>query len=76
MIDVTKNARSTLSQEQLLDAAEVILRYDWACVDARIHHRDAPAGLDAGVVQERHYALNWLVGGSDNADWDDVRPHT
>lgn len=37
--------------------------------------RDAPAGLEKGVVKERHYALNWLVGYMDQA-WDDVTTDT
>lgn len=64
------------SQKELLDAADLIMRYDWACVDARINQRNAPAELDAGVVLERHYALNWLVGGNGQAEWDDSIPHT
>jgi hypothetical protein len=28
-------------------------------------------GLDPGVIQERHHALNWLVRFED-AEWDDV----
>ncbi len=61
---------------EILDAADLIYRYSWACVDARINDRPAPAGLDAGVVYERHYALNWLIGYDDNADWDDISTDT
>ncbi|GIN87766.1 hypothetical protein J6TS2_41520 [Heyndrickxia sporothermodurans] len=62
------------SKEEVLDAFDLTLRYNWACVDARIQHRDTPAGLDAGVVQERHYALSWLIE-ADNC-WDEVETHT
>jgi hypothetical protein len=58
---------------EILDATDLIYRYHWAVTDARINGRPAPAGLDPGVVMERHYALNWLVGGE---DWDDVATHT
>jgi len=57
---------------EILDMADLIYRYDWACVDARLNERLAPAGLDCGVVMERHHALNWLVGYADSAEWDDV----
>lgn len=60
---------------QILDLLDLTFRYDWACVDARINNREAPAGLDAGVVMERHYALNWLTC-FDDADWDDVSTPT
>lgn len=63
-------------ETEILDAADLTLRYDWACVDARIHGKEAPAGLDAGIVVERHYAFNWIIGANDYADWDDIQPNT
>ncbi|WP_046213524.1 DUF4272 domain-containing protein [Paenibacillus wulumuqiensis] len=60
---------------EILDAADLIYRYDWACVDSRVHQRPVPGGLDAGVVYERHYALNWLTGYL-GQDWDHVRTDT
>lgn len=61
---------------ELLDAADLTLRYDWACVDARIHGKEAPAALDGGIVMERHYALNWVVGADGGAPWDEIQPTT
>lgn len=66
-------ARST---SEILDAADLTHRYDWATVDARIHGREAPAGLDGGIVVERHYAFNWIIGANEGADWDDIQPNT
>jgi hypothetical protein len=60
---------------EILDAADLIYRYHWATTDARIKNQAPPAGLDPGVVMERHYALNWLVGYSDQ-EWDDVTTDT
>jgi hypothetical protein len=69
-------ARASLrSPGEILDQADIIYRYDWACVDARINGRDAPAGLMPGVVMERHRMLNWLTRYMD-ADWDDVSTDT
>jgi len=62
-------------QSEILDAADLIYRYHWAVVDARINNREAPAGLDGGVVMERHYALNWLIGYEDQ-EWDDISTDT
>ena len=60
---------------RILDEADRIYRYDWACADARVNGRDAPAGLDPGVVVERHRMFNWLIRYMDAA-WDDVRTDT
>lgn len=60
---------------RILDEADRTYRYDWACVDARVNGRDVPAGLDPGVVVERHRMFNWLIRYMD-ADWDDVRTDT
>lgn len=59
-------------EAEILDAADITLRYDWACVDARIHGKEAPASLDRGIVVERHYAFNWIIGANEGANWDDV----
>src|ERR1017187_7702564 len=56
---------------EILNEADLIYRYDWAAVNARIKKQDSPAGLDGGVVMERHHALNWLIGYM-NQEWDDV----
>lgn len=62
--------------DEILDEVDLIYRYDWACVDAKLKGRAAPARLDAGVVVERHYSLNWLIGYGGNAEWDDVSTDT
>lgn len=62
-------------QSQLLDATDLMYRYHWAVVQARLDDQPTPAGLDSGVVYERHYALNWLIGYMDQA-WDDISTDT
>lgn len=62
-------------QSEILDAADLIYRYHWAVVDARINNRETPTKLEKGVVKERHYALNWLVGYCDQ-EWDDITTDT
>ncbi len=62
---------------EILDEADLIFRYDWACVDARLKGLAAPAGLHPGVVFERHWGLNWLISkNSANNDWDSVSTDT
>lgn len=63
------------STNNLLNEADLIYRYHWAIRQAQIDGDPVPGGLEPGVVIERHYALNWLIG-FDNADWDDVSTHT
>lgn len=57
--------------EQILDALDAHLRLHWAVRQAKLDDRPAPPQVDGGIVQERHYALNWLVQFED-AEWDDV----
>lgn len=60
------------SGDELLNEADLILRYNWACIDvASQMGLQSPVGLDPSVVYDRHKALNWLIG-SNNSAWDDV----
>lgn len=60
--------------EEVLDQTDLILRYNWACVDARLKQTDVPAQLNSSVVVERHGALNWLIYSED--DWDHPNTNT
>lgn len=71
---VTAQARLRTTAE-LLDEADLIYRCHWACRAADLKGEDPPAGLDLGVVEERHRMLNWLIG-YQNAEWDDVSTDT
>ncbi len=64
------NTVSTRSKNEILDAADLYYRFDWACVDARINGREI-AEIHPSIVYERHYALNWLINYM-GQDWDDV----
>jgi hypothetical protein len=59
----------------ILDQADLIYRYHWAVRNARIKGQQIPAALDPGVTEERHYALNWLIGYEELA-WDHVTTDT
>lgn len=63
------------SRDEILDMQDLIFRYDWACVDARIHETKV-AAVNSEIVYEWHYALNWLVGAEGITDWDKVRTTT
>ena len=54
--------------EDILDQADLIYRYHWACVNARINQLALPANLIESVVSERRAGLDWLI--RIDADWD------
>lgn len=59
------------SDAELLDALDLHLRLHWAAREATRKEEVPPGGLHAGVLVERHAALNWITCWHD-ADWDDV----
>jgi hypothetical protein len=61
-------------EPELLDAADLIYRIDWAVVDAHLKKTPPPGGFISDIVTQRHYALNWLVRTAEN--WDDVTTDT
>ena len=63
------------SRSEILDEADLIYRADWAVVNARLNGDEMPGNLNPGVVYERHYALNWLIGYLDQ-EWDDITTDT
>lgn len=62
---------------EILDNADICLRMDWACVEARLKNDRSICGdLMSDVVMEQHKGFNWLIGAFDAEDWDNVRAHT
>lgn len=59
--------RSPTKASDMSAIVRIIAQGNRACVNARVKHQPAPAGLDAGAVVKRHHALNWLIdyGGQD-----------
>ena len=70
-----RDAARLRTKEEILDQADLILRLDWAVVNARVKREPAPGGLDSSIVYERHYALKWLIN-YQNQDWDYVTTNT
>ena len=74
------------SVSEILDAQDLTMRIHWAIRDASLHAiPKVPQNLDwasdapwipmglcpgAGVVEERHHALNWLVDFQEPQNWD------
>lgn len=61
--------------DEILDELDFYYRAHWHVVRARQEDRPIPAGLDADVIYERHYALNWLTRYM-YQEWDDVTTDT
>lgn len=74
-IDEMCKAAKLRREEELLDMHAKVLYYDWACVEARIKHIELE-GIDSGIVQEQHYAMNWLTGANQTKDWDKIQCNT
>lgn len=58
---------------ELLDQLDFHFRLHWMARQARLDRQEPPGGLDSSVIQERHHALNWLLGfGNFDVAWDDI----
>lgn len=60
--------------EDILNETDLIYRMHWATEDASLSGVAAPARLNGDVVEERHYALNWLT--MYEREWDDITTDT
>lgn len=79
------------SESEIQDANEKIYQIHWRVRDAWLQNvpqregqlprmptaprEPAPEVYNTGVVEERHYALNWLIGYC-GQDWDDITTDT
>ena len=70
-----RDAAVLRSATEILDQADLALRLNWACVNAKTKNQPVPGTLNRGVVYERHYAFNWLINYR-NQEWDDVSTDT
>lgn len=69
------NTAQLRPETELLEMADHILDHHWEARDAKIKNR-LSNGVDIEVVQERHHAINWVVGYDDGAPWDEVTTDT
>lgn len=67
------NKDTMRSEGEICEQQEAIENHHWTIRDARIHGKPQPKGLDSSVVQEKHYAVNWILFGE---DWDEVLTDT
>lgn len=62
------------SESELIAMADQILNLHWKARDAELQGR-SPHDVDLGIIQERHHAINWVVG-YDDLSWDEVTTDT
>lgn len=62
-------------EAEIYDINEIIYESHWKVRDARINDKSLPEGLNSSVIQERHYAMNWLLGYC-GQEWDEITTDT
>lgn len=59
----------------LLDVHTKTLYYHRSCVEAQVKQIELE-GINAEIIQEQHYALNWLTYANKTRNWDAISCHT
>ena len=62
-------------EAELLAMAERILNLHWEARDAKLNDRSPRSRVDLGIIQERHHAINWVIG-YEGLPWDEVTTDT
>jgi hypothetical protein len=69
-------AHATLRADaDLIEMADLVLGLHWAARNAELVDRAPRVPVDVEIIQERHHAINWVIG-YDSAPWDDVTTDT
>ena len=61
--------------QSLLDKADELMDLHWEARDAKYHGRPTPPLLNIEIIQERHHAINWVIG-YEGLPWDEVTTDT
>lgn len=63
------------SNAELIEMADKMRSLHWEARDSKIKGRSSNPPVNIGIIQERHHAINWLIG-YDGLDWDEVTTDT
>jgi hypothetical protein len=63
-------------KSEVLDRADLMYRLHWAVRNAKLTGSGELNGIDGGVVQEWHRAVNWMIRYDSEDDWDQVGTDT
>jgi hypothetical protein len=59
---------------EILDISDLTYRLHWAVRDAELNGNPIPANLNSSIIEERHYAINWVTYYEE--DWDNITTDT
>ncbi len=62
-------------EDELLKMADACLTLHWEARDAKINGLAPKVPVDIEIIQERHHAINWVIG-YDGLPWDEVTTDT
>jgi len=71
--EFTQNA-IVRTREEILDKSDLIYRLHWVIREAKLNNGEIPSNLDSSIIEEWHYAINWITYYDDN--WDDILTDT
>lgn len=63
------------SDQVLMDKANELIDNHWEARDAKFNSKTVPPHLNIEIIQERHHAINWVIG-YDGLPWDEVTTDT
>lgn len=63
------------SEKALQDMADEVMHLHWQARDAQIHSKPPPPDVNIEIIQERHHAINWVIG-YEGLPWDEVTTDT
>lgn len=61
--------------DALMDMADELEELHWQARHAKLRGRAIPSHLNIEIIQERHHAINWIIG-YDGLPWDEVATDT
>ena len=74
--DRLRSAIRLRNSSEILDRADLLYRLHWAVRDNKLAGSDALEGIDGGVIQEWHRAVNWIIRYDGEDNWDQVGTDT
>lgn len=74
--DRLKESIRVRARSEVMMWADLLYRLHWAVRDARLTGSSQPAGIEGGVIQEWHLAVNWMTRYDNEDNWDRVGTDT
>jgi hypothetical protein len=70
------NTAKLRPNEELWNMRDALLDLHWHARDGVLNNRPPKMPVTMGIIQERHRAMNWVIGYDRGAAWDDVTTDT